>query len=92
MYNANELSDLVNKKKKMKNWLDYYQLKYSRNQSKKPLVKVLINIILIEASGIFAFPLPFLFAFFFPGFDVFQSWCFLSLIYKKIDDIIFFQF
>ncbi|XP_050208177.1 CSC1-like protein At3g21620 [Mercurialis annua] len=39
VYNANKLSELVNKKKKMRNWLDYYQLKYSRNQSKKPLVK-----------------------------------------------------
>lgn len=39
VYNANELSDLVNKKKKMKNWLDYYQIKYSRNQSRKPSLK-----------------------------------------------------
>ncbi|XP_048233293.1 CSC1-like protein At3g21620 isoform X1 [Ricinus communis] len=39
VYNANKLSELVNKKKKMRNWLDYYQLKYSRNQSRKPSVK-----------------------------------------------------
>ncbi|XP_052302676.1 CSC1-like protein At3g21620 isoform X2 [Populus trichocarpa] len=39
VYNANELSNLVNKKKKMKNWLDYYQIKYSRNQSRKPSLK-----------------------------------------------------
>jgi hypothetical protein len=42
VYNANELSNLVNKKKKMKNWLDYYQIKYSRNQSRKPSLKVFI--------------------------------------------------
>ncbi|KAK3040435.1 hypothetical protein RJ639_028684 [Escallonia herrerae] len=39
VYNANELSKLVNEKKKKQNWLDYYQLKYSRSQSKKPMVK-----------------------------------------------------
>ncbi|KAJ9170049.1 hypothetical protein P3X46_018185 [Hevea brasiliensis] len=39
VYNANKLSELVNKKKKMQNWLDFYQLKYSRNQSKKPSLK-----------------------------------------------------
>ncbi|KAG8642261.1 CSC1-like protein At3g21620 isoform X1 [Manihot esculenta] len=39
VYNANKLSELVNKKKKMRNWLDFYQLKYSRNQSKKPSLK-----------------------------------------------------
>ncbi|KAJ6329428.1 hypothetical protein OIU77_010995 [Salix suchowensis] len=40
VYNANVLSQLVNKKKKMKNWLDYYQIKYSRNQARKPSLKV----------------------------------------------------
>ncbi|KAB5527645.1 hypothetical protein DKX38_021492 [Salix brachista] len=39
VYNANVLSQLVNKKKKMKNWLDYYQIKYSRNQARKPSLK-----------------------------------------------------
>ncbi|KAF9608009.1 hypothetical protein IFM89_004890 [Coptis chinensis] len=39
VYNANELADLVKEKKKMQNWLDYYQLKYSRNQSKRPRMK-----------------------------------------------------
>ncbi|KAK2988602.1 hypothetical protein RJ640_026099 [Escallonia rubra] len=39
VYNASELSKLVNEKKKKQNWLDYYQLKYSRSQSKKPTVK-----------------------------------------------------
>ncbi|GAV86555.1 DUF221 domain-containing protein/RSN1_TM domain-containing protein [Cephalotus follicularis] len=37
--NANKLAKLVKKKKKMQNWLDYYQLKFSRNQSKRPLMK-----------------------------------------------------
>ncbi|KAL0699163.1 hypothetical protein Bca4012_055285 [Brassica carinata] len=31
--NANKLADLVEKKKKLQNWLDYYQLKYSRNNN-----------------------------------------------------------
>lgn len=38
--NANKLADLVEEKKKKRNWLDYYQLKYSRNQSKRPVTKV----------------------------------------------------
>jgi len=41
VYNANKLSDLVKEKKKMRNWLDFNQLKYSRNQSKRPSTKVL---------------------------------------------------
>ncbi|KAG6717645.1 hypothetical protein I3842_04G111400 [Carya illinoinensis] len=36
VYNANRLSNLVEEKKRLQNWLDYYQLKYSRNQSKRP--------------------------------------------------------
>eukprot|EP00258_Populus_trichocarpa_P034381 XP_024450400.1 CSC1-like protein At3g21620 [Populus trichocarpa] len=39
VYNANQLSHLVNEKKKMKNWLDYYQIKYSRNKSRMPSLK-----------------------------------------------------
>ncbi|CAM8890627.1 unnamed protein product [Rhodiola kirilowii] len=40
VYNANKLAKLVTKKKKMQNWLDYYQLKFSRNQSAgRPLMK-----------------------------------------------------
>lgn len=39
MYDANKLSDLVDEKKKMQNWLVYYQLKYERNESKRPLIK-----------------------------------------------------
>ncbi|XP_062201071.1 calcium permeable stress-gated cation channel 1-like isoform X2 [Phragmites australis] len=39
VYNANELAKLVKEKKKMKNWLDYYQLKYERNTSKRPTTK-----------------------------------------------------
>ncbi|XP_041003078.1 CSC1-like protein At3g21620 isoform X2 [Juglans microcarpa x Juglans regia] len=39
VYNANRLSNLVKEKKKLQNWLDYYQLKYSRNQSLRPSSK-----------------------------------------------------
>lgn len=39
VYNANKLSKLVNNQKKMRNWLDYYQLKYERNNLKRPTVK-----------------------------------------------------
>ncbi|KAM5580580.1 calcium permeable stress-gated cation channel 1 [Rosa sericea] len=39
VYNANKLSKLVNEKKKVQNWLDYYQLKFSRNPSRRPLTK-----------------------------------------------------
>jgi len=41
VYDANKLSKLVEEKKKMQNWLDFYQLKRSRNQSKRVTVKVL---------------------------------------------------
>jgi len=37
--NANKLASLVKKKKSKQNWLDYYQLKYDRNQSQRPLKK-----------------------------------------------------
>ncbi|KAG6419202.1 hypothetical protein SASPL_121418 [Salvia splendens] len=37
--NANKLAKLVEEKKKKENWLDYYQLKYSRNQAKRPMTK-----------------------------------------------------
>ncbi|KAK9065255.1 hypothetical protein SSX86_016638 [Deinandra increscens subsp. villosa] len=37
--NANKLSKLVEEKKSKRNWLDYYQNKYERNQSKRPLMK-----------------------------------------------------
>ncbi|KAB1201003.1 putative membrane protein C24H6.13 [Morella rubra] len=39
VYNANKLSELVKEKKKVQNWLDYYKIKYSRNQSKRPSSK-----------------------------------------------------
>ncbi|RDX62634.1 CSC1-like protein, partial [Mucuna pruriens] len=39
VYNAKKLSSLVSKKKKKQNWLDYYELKYSRNQSIRPSKK-----------------------------------------------------
>ncbi|KAL1537288.1 Calcium permeable stress-gated cation channel 1 [Salvia divinorum] len=37
--NANKLAQLVEEKKKKQNWLDYYQLKYSRNRGKRPMAK-----------------------------------------------------
>ncbi|GFZ06345.1 ERD (early-responsive to dehydration stress) family protein [Actinidia rufa] len=40
VYNANTLAKLVKEKKSKQNWLDYYQLKYSRNQLKRPLMKM----------------------------------------------------
>ncbi|WOH03202.1 hypothetical protein DCAR_0522598 [Daucus carota subsp. sativus] len=39
VYNANILSGLVDEKKKRQNWLDYYQLKYTRKLSKRPTMK-----------------------------------------------------
>ncbi|KAF5728567.1 hypothetical protein HS088_TW21G00715 [Tripterygium wilfordii] len=39
VYDANKLAKLVKKKKKLQNWLDYYHLKYSRDQSKRPFMK-----------------------------------------------------
>ncbi|KAL8045977.1 hypothetical protein ABFX02_08G149500 [Erythranthe guttata] len=37
--NANKLAKLINERKSQQNWLDYYQLKYSRNQSQRPVKK-----------------------------------------------------
>ncbi|KAK3188447.1 hypothetical protein Dsin_028008 [Dipteronia sinensis] len=37
--NANKLAKLVKQKKKKQNWLDYYQLKYSRNNATRPIMK-----------------------------------------------------
>ncbi|CAD6238376.1 unnamed protein product [Miscanthus lutarioriparius] len=39
VYNANKLAKLVKEKAKMQNWLDYYQLKFERNASKRPTTK-----------------------------------------------------
>ncbi|GAU14512.1 hypothetical protein TSUD_250540, partial [Trifolium subterraneum] len=39
IYNAKKLSSLVAKKKKQQNWLDYYENKYSRNQTTRPTKK-----------------------------------------------------
>lgn len=39
VYNANKLAKLVKLKQKKQNWLDYYQLKYSRNNSTRPVMK-----------------------------------------------------
>ncbi|KAI3849053.1 hypothetical protein MKX03_011496 [Papaver bracteatum] len=39
VFNGNKLSALVKKKEKAQNWLDYNQLRYSRNQSKRPTTK-----------------------------------------------------
>lgn len=38
--NANKLAKLVEEKKSKQNWLDYYQLKYSRKPSQRPTMKV----------------------------------------------------
>jgi len=55
VYNANQLSHLVNEKKKMKNWLDYYQIKYSRNKSRMPSLKVIIADDILLKSPVFGF-------------------------------------
>ncbi|XP_022720647.1 calcium permeable stress-gated cation channel 1-like isoform X2 [Durio zibethinus] len=39
VYNANKLAKLVEKRKSKLNWLDYYQLKFSRNNAKRPFMK-----------------------------------------------------
>ncbi|XP_062212567.1 calcium permeable stress-gated cation channel 1-like [Phragmites australis] len=39
VYNANKLAKLVKEKKNIQNWLDYYQLKFERNTSKRPTTK-----------------------------------------------------
>ncbi|KAH7545698.1 calcium permeable stress-gated cation channel 1 [Ziziphus jujuba] len=39
VYDANKLAKLVKKKKKMQNWLVYYRNKFSRNDSKRPMMK-----------------------------------------------------
>ncbi|PKA67154.1 DNA-directed RNA polymerase III subunit RPC2 [Apostasia shenzhenica] len=39
VYNANHLSDLVEKRKRMQNWLDYYENKYIRNPAMRPTTK-----------------------------------------------------
>jgi len=40
VYNANKFAKLVKRKKKLKNWLDYYCLKFERNPDKRPTIKV----------------------------------------------------
>lgn len=43
VYNANKLAGLVAKKKKMQNWLDYYQLKFHRKPAAgRPVMKVYV--------------------------------------------------
>ncbi|KAJ8748346.1 hypothetical protein K2173_002983 [Erythroxylum novogranatense] len=39
VHNANKLASLVAKKKSLRNWLTYYQNKYQRNPSTKPMTK-----------------------------------------------------
>ncbi|CAM8993026.1 unnamed protein product [Rhodiola kirilowii] len=39
VYDANKLAKLVKQRKKLQNWLDYYQNKYARNQAKRPTTK-----------------------------------------------------
>jgi calcium permeable stress-gated cation channel len=40
VYNTNKLAKLVKDKKKNRNWLDYYMLKYERKPEMKPTCKV----------------------------------------------------
>ncbi|KVI09372.1 protein of unknown function DUF221 [Cynara cardunculus var. scolymus] len=37
--NANKLAKLVKTKQKKQNWLDYYQIKYTKDPSKRPMMK-----------------------------------------------------
>ncbi|KAK8921125.1 hypothetical protein KSP39_PZI020853 [Platanthera zijinensis] len=39
VYNANNLSDLVDKRKRLQNWHDYYENKYCRNPERRPTTK-----------------------------------------------------
>ncbi|PSR86015.1 CSC1-like protein [Actinidia chinensis var. chinensis] len=39
VYNANKLAKLVSKKKSLQNWLVYYQNKYERKPTKRPITK-----------------------------------------------------
>ncbi|GMG98694.1 hypothetical protein Nepgr_000534 [Nepenthes gracilis] len=39
VYDANKLTELVNERNKIQNWLDFYQLKYTRKQSRRPSFK-----------------------------------------------------
>ncbi|KAH0467028.1 hypothetical protein IEQ34_004266 [Dendrobium chrysotoxum] len=39
VYDANKLAKMVQKKKNMRNWLDYYQLRFERNSSTRPTCK-----------------------------------------------------
>ncbi|XP_021766840.1 calcium permeable stress-gated cation channel 1-like [Chenopodium quinoa] len=39
VHNANKLSDLVEQRKKKQNWLDYYELKFSRKPDQRPMTK-----------------------------------------------------
>ncbi|XP_031260076.1 calcium permeable stress-gated cation channel 1-like [Pistacia vera] len=38
VYNANKLAKMVKEKKRLQNWLDYYQNKCERNNSKRPVM------------------------------------------------------
>jgi lysine-specific demethylase 3 len=82
--NANKLASLVKKKKKKQNWLDYYQLKYSRDQSQRPQMKVILK---IQSDSLLLFPKPNF------GFDLnsYGSWMFqtgfLGLWGGKVDAI-----
>lgn len=40
VYDTNKLGGLVEEKKQMENWRDYYELKYGRSPSKRPTCKV----------------------------------------------------
>lgn len=40
VYNANKFAKLVRKKERLRNWLDYNQLKFERHPEKKPTTKI----------------------------------------------------
>lgn len=52
VYNANKLAKLVKEKKSKQNWLDYYELKYSRNQLKRPVKKVHLRNVMSPTNSI----------------------------------------
>jgi len=40
VYNANKFAKLAKRRDRLQNWLDYYQLKFERNPSKRATVRV----------------------------------------------------
>lgn len=59
VYNANRLTKLVKEKKSKQNWLDYYQLKYTRNQARRPTMKVLLMALFFIGFTVFTLPVSY---------------------------------